>query len=99
MDYNPRMARRLPYVWDYDIDEGQFRDLLAGKLTIGPLDRRWAAVRLIEYGTYEELVRELGLRGVVEGWAEWRRYVKSESRKRGLDFLVEWIPRQHPELL
>lgn len=93
------MASRLPYVWDYNIDEGQFRDLLNGKLTIGSLDRRWAAVRLIEYGTYEDLVRELGFRGIVEGWPEWRPYVKSVGRKRGLDFLVDWIPSHHPELL
>ena len=99
MNYNAGMGKHPPYVWDYDLDEDQFRDLLLGKVTIGPLDRRWAAVRLIEYGTYEELVREIGFRGIVENWAEWRPYVRSESRKRGLDFLVDWIPRRHPELL
>ena len=93
------MGKRLPYVWDYDIDEDQFRALLKGRLTIGPLDRRWAAVRLIEYGTYQELVRELGFRGIVDGWAEWRQYIKSDSRKRGLDFLVDWLPLHHPELV
>ncbi len=99
MNYNACMGTRLPYVWDYDIDENQFRELLSGKRTIGRLDRRWAAVRLIEYGTYEELVRSIGFRAIVENWTEWRPYVKSESRRRGLDFLVEWIPSHHQELL
>ena len=99
MNYNAGMGKRPPYIWDYDLDEDQFRDLLRGKLTVGSLDRRWAAVRLIEYGTYEELVREIGFRGIVENWAEWRPHVKSESRKRGLDFLVDWLPRRHPEVL
>ena len=93
------MAGRLPYVWDYNIDADQFREILDGKLTIGSLDRRWAAVRLIEYAPYEEIIRQLGFRLLIEGWKDWRRYVKSEGRRRGFDFLVEWIPRHHPELI
>ena len=93
------MAARLPYVWDYNIDADQFREILDGKLTIGPLDRRWAAVRLIEYAPYEEIIRQLGFRRLIEGWNDWRGYVKSDGRRRGFDFLVEWIPRHHPELI
>jgi len=40
--------QRLPYVWDYDIDEERFRALLEGRETLGRLDRSWAAVRLLE---------------------------------------------------
>jgi hypothetical protein len=87
---------RLPYVWDYDIDEAQFRRLLAGEIT---LDRAWAAVRLIEYAPYREIVRLIGFRDLVKGWPEWRERVRSEGRKRGLDFLVDWLPVHHPELL
>jgi len=90
---------RLPYVWDYDIDERRFRQLLSGELCIGRLDRRWAAVRLIEYAPYAEIVRVLGFRGLVRGWPEWRGFVRSKSRRRGLDFLIEWLPKTHPELL
>ena len=39
-------SSRLPYIWDYEIDEPQLRRLLDGSLTLGRLDRRWAAVRL-----------------------------------------------------
>ena len=58
-----------------------------------------AAVRLIEYAPYREIIRQLGYRGIVEGWHEWRPYVRSPGVRRGLDFLVEWLPKHHGELL
>jgi hypothetical protein len=90
---------RPPWVWDYDIDERQFRALLAGELNIGRLDRRWAAVRLLEYGSYRDIVHLLGFRSLVRGWPEWRDHVRSRTRRRGLDFLVGWLPEHHPELV
>ena len=92
-------SARLPFVWDYDLDEQQFRALLSGALTIGRLDRTWAAVRLLEYAPYREIVRLLGFRDLVRGWPEWRPHIRSESRRRGLDFLVSWLPEHHPELV
>lgn len=81
------MAGLDAYVWDYNLDEAQFRSILAGDLVLGRLDRDWAAVRLIGFAA---LVRE---------WPRWRDRVRSQSRKRGLDFLVEWLPIHHPKLL
>ena len=92
-------AARLSFVWDYDLDEEQFRRLLSGDLTLGRLDRTWAAVRLLEYGSYRAIVALLGFRELVKGWPEWRAHVRSESRRRGLDFLVAWLPEHHPELV
>lgn len=92
-------STRLPFVWDYDLDEDQFRRLLSGTLTIGRLDRTWAAVRLLEYAPYREIVRLMGFRELVRGWPEWRGRIRSESRKRGFDFLVTWLPEHHPELV
>jgi hypothetical protein len=89
----------LPYVWDYDIDEAAFREMLAGRLTIGRLDRDWAAVRLLEYAPYREIIRMLGFRALVQGWPRWRRRIRAEDRRRGFDFLTEWLPQHHPELL
>ncbi len=93
------MRKRLPFIWDYDIDEEQFLSMLAGNLTLGRLDRDWAAVRLIEYAQYSEIVSFLGFKGLIEGWPLWRQRVRSQSRRRGIDFLAVWIPERHPELV
>lgn len=93
------MTLRLPYVWDYDIDEAQFRAILAGEVTLGRLNQDWATVRLLEYAPYPDIVRLLGYRALVDGWPKWRRRIRSQSRKRGFDFLISWLPLYHPELL
>ena len=92
-------STRLPFVWDYDLDEGQFRRLLSGDLTLGPLDQTWAAIRLLEYAPYRDIVRLMGFRDLVRGWPKWRDHISSESRKRGFDFLVAWLPEHRPELV
>jgi len=93
------IAGRLPYVWDYDIDEDQFRALLEGRETMGRLDRDWAATRLLEHASWKEIRRLMSLGDLVRGWSGWRERIRSSSRRRGFDFLVEWLPRHHPELL
>ncbi len=93
------MQSRLPYVWDYAIDEAQFYEILTGQIIIGRLDRDWAAVRLIEYAPYKEIIRLLGFGALVQNWPVWRNRIRSQSRKRGFDFLVEWLPVHHPEWL
>jgi hypothetical protein len=90
---------RPAYLWDYDLDESLFRAILEGRETVGRLDRDWAAVRLLDYAPYREIRRLLPFRALVLGWPAWRARVRSESRRRGFDFLVEWLPREHPELL
>lgn len=94
-----KAPKRLPYVWDYDLDEARFRDILEGRRTLGRLDQDWAARRLLEYAPYEEIVRPIGFSRLVSNWPRWRGRIRSESRKRGFDFLVKWMPENHPELL
>jgi hypothetical protein len=92
-------TQRPSYLWDYAIDEGQFRQLLDGSLKLGRLDQRWAAVRLLEHAAYAEVIRLLGYRRLVDGWPGWRDSIRSKSRQRGFDFLVEWLPEHRPDLL
>jgi hypothetical protein len=92
-------SQRPSYVWDYDLDQAQFIDILEGRLIKGRLNQDWAARRLLEYAPYEEIIRLIGFRRLVENWSRWRGKIRSKSRLRGFDFLVQWIPEKHPELL
>ena len=94
-----KAKERLPYVWDYDIDQAQFREILEGRRVLGRLNRDWAAHRLLEYAPYEEIIHMIGFRTLVENWPRWRPRMRSKSRVRGFDFLVKWLPEKHPELL
>ena len=78
------MSSRPPYVWDYNIDEAEFREILASRQTIGHLDRDWTAVRLLECAPDREIIRLLGFPALVQGWPVWRGKIKmgSESRRR-----------------
>jgi hypothetical protein len=89
--------QHLPYVWDYNLDEAQFLDILAGRRIFGRLDRDWAARRLLEYAPYAEIIRLIGFPELIRNWPRWRRHIRSQSRRRGLDFLVDWLPQKHPE--
>ena len=93
------MSVALPHIWDYEISEDDFIEILEGRKTLGRLDRDWAAVRLIEYAPYGEIIRFIGYPALVAEWSRWRERVRSRTRKRGLDWLVEWLPRARPELL
>ena len=92
-------SRRVPWVWDYDLDAADFQALVEGRRTIAGLDRAWAVTRLLEYAPWSEIVRILGYRTLVSEWPTWRDRVRSESRRRGLDFVATWLPIYHPELL
>ena len=90
------MDQRLPYVWDYDIDEERFRALLEGRETLGRLDRSWAAVRLLEHASYTEIRRLMSFRELIQGWPDWRGRIRSQSRRRAFDVLVDWLPLKPP---
>ena len=96
MDLDFRPAK---YVWDYDLSQEQFDRLLAGEYADGVLDRDWAAVRLIEYAPYEDMIRRIGYARLVELWPQWRGRLRSEQQRNSLDFVVDWLLKYHPELL
>ena len=97
--FEAQAKRRSPYVWDYDLDQDEFVAILNGQKTKGRLNQDWAVIRLLEYAPYPEIIRLLGFHRIVRGWPTWRGRVRSVSRRRAFDFLAEWLPKNHPELL
>jgi hypothetical protein len=93
------MAKKPAYLWDYQLSEEEFQKILEGKLTKGRLDRDWAVVRLLEYASYPEIIKLLGYREIVNEWPRLRTRIRAQSRRRGFDFLVTWLPKHHPEWL
>lgn len=92
-------TQRLPYLWDYDLDSTQFYEILNGRLVKGRLNQDWATRRVLEYASYDEIIRLIGYKRLVENWSRWRGKIRSKSRVRGFDFLVKWLPEKHPEYL
>lgn len=93
-------GKRYPWVWDYDIDAQQFDEILAGRLVLyGRLDGDWAAVRLIEYAGYREMMRRIGFADFARHWPRWRQRVRGDRLRESLDFVADWIAAKHPELL
>lgn len=93
------MKTRAKYVWDYDLTQDEFDAILAGRYKRGHLDRDWAAVRVIEWAPYQEMIKLLGFPAIVAEWSRWRSRIRSEQQRRAIDFLVDWLPTHHPELL
>ena len=86
-----------PYwLWDNDLDEEEFVELLSGRKRRGRRDQTWAAVRLLDYAPYRDIRRLVKLKDLKEHWPQWRARVRSVSRRRGVDFLVSYLDN-HPE--
>lgn len=92
------MEKRYSLVWDYDVNEREFLGILEGRRSLGRLNQDWAAIRLLEYGSYEEIVHLIGYSRLIQKWPDWRGHIRSQSRRRGFDFLVNWLPKNHPEV-
>ena len=83
------------YVWDYAMDQDTFLDILNGHKTFGKLDEQWATRRLLEYAPYSEVLRHLSFADFARKWPGIRHRIRSESRRRGYDFLLKWL-KDHP---
>lgn len=91
------MSGKIAYLWDYDIDEDKLKDILAGKLEMGRINKQWANIRLLEYAPYNDIIKLIGYKEIVKIWPKLRGHIRSDSRKRGFDFLVEWLTNKHLE--
>lgn len=93
------MKQPSEFAWDYMIDKDTFVDILKGRRTLGRLDAQWATQRLLEYAPYSEVHRYLSFGEFAQRWPAIRHHIRSESRRRGYDFLLSWLNDHHPEWL
>ncbi len=98
MEIKDQGVGRIAYLLDYGLDEAQFQMIVRGEQSIGRLNQDWAAARLLEFAPYEDIIRIIGYSALVQNWPRWRAKISSESRRRGLDFLSNWLLKNHPEL-
>lgn len=82
------------YRCDYAIDRDTFLDILNGYRILARLDEQWATRRLLEYAPYGEMLRHLSSAEFARRWPGIRHRIRSESRRRGNDFLLKW-PKDH----
>ena len=88
---------RYPCLWDVELDNAAFEAVLHGQYTSPGPDPDWAMLRLIEYAPYREIRRLLPVGRFLDRWPVLAKRVRSESRRRGMDFLAVWIRREGPE--
>jgi len=84
-------AARYPWLWDVDMDNGEFDAILPGRAERPGFDTRWALVRLIEYAPYREIKRLLPLSLFPRLWSDVATSIRSPSRRAGMDFVASWI--------
>ena len=84
------------FCWDVPLSLNIFKDLLNGR-THGAFTPEWAALRLMEYGSYKDIKELLGFKGIIKFWPLIKEKIKSKSRYRGFDFIIKYVPNKHPE--
>lgn len=85
---------RYPWLWDTDMDNGVFEDILCGRKDTPPYDFRWALLRLVEYAPYAEIKRLLPRDRFLAAWPDLAPRVRSQTRRRGMDFWQQWLRQQ-----
>ena len=84
---------KYPWLWDVEMDSETFRRILAGQAEHKGRDWRWAMVRLIEYAPYSDIKRLLPRRWFLAHWPEVASRVRSETRRKGMDYVHARLQR------
>jgi hypothetical protein len=83
-------ASKRPYFfWDYDITEGQIRDILRGD---NEVEKAWVITRILEYARWEDIWRYLTVDDVRENF-ERLRFRWPRDRELWAYALERWARR------
>ena len=75
-------------IWDYDIDENTFWDVLHGKKEYGWLTQEWALIRVIERLQYYDLLEVITLETIVKKWPAIKNEIRFSHIKKGMDYVI-----------
>lgn len=53
-------TRKPSFLWDYDINEGEIREILSGSLQ----ERKWLIARILEHAAFDEIWKYLSLHDI-----------------------------------
>lgn len=81
-----KIIRKL--IWDYNISEVEFFEILNDKKQIECFDSKWALKRAIEGLNYYDLMKLVGIKMLVNNWDALRNKIKSASIKKGIDYVI-----------
>lgn len=79
------------------MDNEAFEAALEGRLSDPHYDALWAMRRLIEYAPFDEIKRLLPRETFLREWPRLAPRVRSETRRRGMDFFYRWLREQTAE--
>lgn len=79
-------------VWDYDLTQGEFESILAGKKVLGNMDQNWAIVRILENLNYYDAMNLVPLNTLRNNWKEVQSKLFNSSIKSGYEFLLQRYP-------
>ena len=82
---------RYSWLWDVDMGNAEYEEILAGRGARPGMDERWALVRLVEYAPYREIKRLLPRERFLRLWPAVSSLVRSPSRREGMDFVAHWL--------
>lgn len=76
-------------VWDYNLTQNEFEEILAGKKVLGNMNQSWAITRVLENLNYYDAMRLVSLNTLRTNWKQVQPKLFNSSIKNGYEFLLQ----------
>jgi len=75
-------------VWDYNLTQAQFEDILLGKNQLGQLDQSWAIARILENLHYYDALSLVPFATLSKNWDNVKRKLFVKGIRDGYEFVL-----------
>jgi hypothetical protein len=75
-------------VWDYDLSQDQFEDILHGRNTLGKFDQPWAIARVLENLHYYDAISLVPFASLAKNWDNVKNKIFIKGIKDGYEFVL-----------